>query len=192
LGLLAYRADASGSDTMSGHTDAVARTVWHQTRSEGASGVGVVSRTTQPGFLQLNDAMYRRTYLELGALPTAPACARAHTQQLLWEWGLSRLADSSIAVVSELVTNAVETTIRHQLGTPIALRLSSNGQQVLIEIWDADPTPPQVPALDANRLPLPDAEDGRGLFLVGALSERWSCYTVEARGGKVIWAEVSA
>jgi anti-sigma regulatory factor (Ser/Thr protein kinase) len=152
----------------------------------------VVFPVGEPGFLSLSDAMYRRTYLELGALPTAPACARGHTQQLLWEWGLSRLADSSVAVVSELVTNAVETTIRHQLGTPIALRLSSNGQQVLIEVWDADPTPPRVPALDANRLALADAEDGRGLFIVGALSERWSCYIVEARGGKVVWAEVSA
>jgi hypothetical protein len=136
---------------MSGHTDAGSRTVWHQTRSEGGSGVGVVPRTTQPGFLLL-----------------------------------------SIAVVSELVTNAYETTVRHGLDTPIALRLSSNGQQVLIEVWDADPTPPQVPALDADRLPQPDAEDGRGIFLVGALSERWNCYAVEARGGKVVWAEVAS
>jgi anti-sigma regulatory factor (Ser/Thr protein kinase) len=177
---------------MSGHTDAVSRTVWHQTRSEGGSGVGVASRATQPGFLLLSDAMYRRTHLELGALITAPACARGHTQQLLWEWGLARLTDSSVAVVSELVTNAVETTIRHQLASPIALRLSSNGQQVLIEIWDADPTPPQVPALDVNRLPQADAEDGRGLFIVEALSERWGCYTAETRGGKVIWAEVGS
>jgi anti-sigma regulatory factor (Ser/Thr protein kinase) len=49
--------------------------------------------------------------------------------------------------VSELVTNALETTVRHQLGTPIALRLPSNGRQALIEVWDADPTPPQAPAL---------------------------------------------
>jgi len=176
---------------MSGHTDAVARTVWHQTRSEGGSGVGVVSPVSEPGFLSLSDAMYRRTYLELGALPTAPSCARGHTQQLLWEWDLSRLTDASVAVVSELVTNAYETTIRRQLGTPIALRLSSNGRQVLIEVWDADPTPPRLPAHDAVNLPLADAESGRGLFLVAALSERWSCYTLD-RGGTVVWAEISA
>jgi anti-sigma regulatory factor (Ser/Thr protein kinase) len=136
--------------------------------------------------------MYRRTYLELGALPTAPACARAHTKQLLWEWGLSRLADTSEAVLSELVTNALETTMRHQLGTPIRLRLSSNGQTALIEVWDAGSTPPRLPALNAHHLPLADAEDGRGLFLVAALSERWSCYTTTAYSGKVVWAEVSA
>jgi anti-sigma regulatory factor (Ser/Thr protein kinase) len=133
--------------------------------------------------------MHRRTYLELGALLTAPSCARLHTKQLLWEWGLSRLADSAETVVSELVTNALETTIRHQLGTPIALRLSSNGRQVLIEVWDADPTLPQFSAFGLDDLPLADAESGRGLFLVAALSERWSCYTL-GRSGKVVWAEV--
>jgi anti-sigma regulatory factor (Ser/Thr protein kinase) len=177
---------------MSGHTDAVPRTTLHQGCSGSpVSGVGVASRTTEPGFLALTDAMYRRTYLELAALLTAVSCARLHTRQLLWEWGLTRLADSSVAVVSELVTNALETTIRHQLGTPIALRLSSNGRQVLIEVWDADPTPPRLPALDAGNRQLSDAESGRGLFLVASLSDRWSCYSAN-HGGKVVWAEVAS
>jgi anti-sigma regulatory factor (Ser/Thr protein kinase) len=135
--------------------------------------------------------MYRRTYLELGALPTAPSCTRLHTRQLLWEWGLARLAEVSEAVVSELVTNALETTIRHQLDNPIRLRLSSNGQQALIEVWDADPTPPQLPALDLDNLPPAMSESGRGLFLISALAERWSCYTL-GHGGKVVWAEVAS
>lgn len=177
---------------MNGHTDAVPRTVRHQACSERSSGVGVAPQSSEPGFLALADAMYRRTYLELRALPTAPACARLHTQQLLWEWGLARLADSSIAIVSELVANAVQTTVRCQLEAPVALRLSSNGHQVLIEVWDADPTPPRPPRLGANGLPLADAESGRGLFLVATLSERWSCYRVSAEGGKVVWAEVSS
>jgi anti-sigma regulatory factor (Ser/Thr protein kinase) len=177
---------------MSGHTDAVNRTVRHQGSSDATSGVGVAPRGNEPGFLTLSPAMCRRTYLELGALLTAPACARAHTQQLLWEWDLSRLADSSVAVVSELVTNAVETTVRHHLDAPLRLRLSSNGQQALIEVWDADPIPPRLPTLDVSNLPLADAECGRGLFLVASLSERWGCYTVSACGGKVIWAEVGS
>ena len=135
-------------------------------------------------------SQYRRTYLEPGALLTAPAGARLHTKHMLWEWGMSRLADPSVTVVSELVTNAYEATVRHQLAGPIRLHLSSNGRQVLIEVWDADPTPPRAPALDANRLPLADAESGRDLFLVASLGERWSCYTVSALGGKVVWAEV--
>jgi anti-sigma regulatory factor (Ser/Thr protein kinase) len=146
-------------------------------------------QASQPGFLPLAPALYRRTYLELGALATAPACARLHTKQLLWEWGLSRLIDSSVAVVSELLTNVVETTVRHQLGMPISMRLPSNGHQALIEVWDADPSPPQAPALDADCFPLADDENGRGLFLVASLSGRWDYYKPEAGGGKVVWAD---
>jgi anti-sigma regulatory factor (Ser/Thr protein kinase) len=135
--------------------------------------------------------MYRRTFLELGALPTAVPCARLHTRQLLWEWGLVRLAEVSEAVVSELVTNALETTIRHQLESPIRLRLSSNGQQALVEVWDAKSPPPQLPALDLDNLPPAMGESGRGLFLVAALSARWGCYTAN-HGGKVVWAEVAS
>lgn len=139
---------------MTSHADIVSRTTRHQSGSEPGSGAGVAPhQASQPGFLALPPALYRRTYLELGALVTAPACARLHTKQLLWEWGLSRLVDSSVAVVSELVTNALETTVRHQLGMPIAMRLSSNGRQALIEVWDADPTPPQAPALGADCFP---------------------------------------
>jgi anti-sigma regulatory factor (Ser/Thr protein kinase) len=188
--LPALGVDTGGSNTMSGHTDAVPRTVRHQGCSGGlVSGVGVAPRMNEPGFMALSPAMYRRTYLELGALSTAVPCARLHTKQLLWEWGLSKLADSSVAVVSELVTNALETTIRHQLESPIRLRLSSNGRGALIEVWDADPTPPQLPTLDLNDLPPAMAESGRGLFLVAALSERWGCYTAN-HGGKVVWTEV--
>jgi hypothetical protein len=48
-----------------------------------------------------------RTFLELGALPSAVPCARLHTRQLLWEWGLAAdLADTAELLVSEIVTNA--------------------------------------------------------------------------------------
>ena len=33
-----------------------------------------------------------RSYLELGALPTAVPCARLHARHLVWEWGLNGLA----------------------------------------------------------------------------------------------------
>ena len=48
-----------------------------------------------------------RTFLELGALPTAVPCARLHVRQVLWEWHLGALADTTELLVSELVTNAV-------------------------------------------------------------------------------------
>jgi hypothetical protein len=48
-----------------------------------------------------------RSYLELGALPTAVPCARLHARQLVWEWGLNGLAASTELLISELATNAV-------------------------------------------------------------------------------------
>lgn len=176
---------------MSGHTDAIPRTVQHQKCSQTSLGVGVASTMSEPGFLVLTPAMYQHTYLELGSLLTAPSCARLHTKQLLWEWGLDKLTETAELVISELVTNALETTIRHNLDTPIRLRLSSNGQAVLIEVWDADPTAPKLPTMNADHLPSADEEGGRGLFLVATLSERWGCYKLN-HGGKVVWAEVAA
>lgn len=51
-----------------------------------------------------------RSFLELGALPSAVPCARLHTRQLLWEWGLTSLIDSAELIVSEIMTNAVQVT----------------------------------------------------------------------------------
>jgi hypothetical protein len=47
------------------------------------------------------------SFLELGAFPGAVPCARLHTRQVLWEWGLAALGETSELLVSELVTNAV-------------------------------------------------------------------------------------
>jgi len=177
---------------MSGHADAVNRTTRHPASSGRGSSVGVAPAVSAPGFMALSPTWQQFTsYLELGALPTAVSCARLHVRQVLWEWGLGELAEASEAVVSELVTNAYETTVRHRLPAPIRLRLSSNGQQALIEVGDGDRTPPSRPgATGTGDLPPETAESGRGLFLVAALSERWSCYRLSERG-KVVWAEVA-
>jgi anti-sigma regulatory factor (Ser/Thr protein kinase) len=174
---------------MSGHIDAVDRTIGHSDSSGRGSSVGVVPSVLAPSFMELSPAWQQfSSYLELGALPTAVPCARLHARQVLWEWGLGELAEVTELLVSELVTNAYQTTIRHQLPTPIRLRLSSDGHQVLIEVWDADPTPPRSPAPGAHGLPPETAESGRGLLLVAALSERWSCYRLGS--GKVVWSEI--
>src|ERR1035441_681446 len=48
-----------------------------------------------------------RAVLDLGAVPTAPGCARAWTRQILWEWRLDDLSEAAEGIVSELTTNAV-------------------------------------------------------------------------------------
>ena len=131
------------------------------------------------------------SYLELGALPTAVPCARLHVRHLLWEWGLSALAEETELLTSELVTNAVTTTAGQQQAA-IRLRLSSDHARVLVEVWDADPQPPAPRALGEDGTPDPQEEGGRGLFLVAALSTRWDWYLTQEPSGKVVWCELRA
>ncbi len=135
-----------------------------------------------------------RTFLELGALPTAVPCARLHTKQVLWEWHLNALADSAELIVSELVTNAVRasaglTGSRHSGRwvpgvPPVRLWLFSDRQRVLIQVWDGND---ELPAPQHGQ---PDAESGRGLLLVESLSAEWGSYRPERSSGKVVWAMV--
>jgi len=94
-----------------------------------------------------------RSYLELGALPTAVPCARLHARHLVWESGLNGLADSTELLVSELVTNALKTTAGQEDQTALRLRLSSDNARVLIEVWDADPQPPAPKDLSEDGMP---------------------------------------
>ena len=133
-----------------------------------------------------------RTFLELGALPTAVPCARLHTRHVLWEWHLDALSDTAELIVSELVTNAVRVSAGltgsrrsgHWVpGTPaVRLWLFSDRQRVLIRVWDGNDRHP------AQQHPGPDAETGRGLLLVDSLSTEWGSYPSERSSGKVIWA----
>jgi anti-sigma regulatory factor (Ser/Thr protein kinase) len=126
-----------------------------------------------------------RSYLELGALPTAVPCARLHARHLLWEWGLSAQAADAELLVSELITNAVKATAgQHQAA--IRLQVSSDNTCVRVEVWDADPHPP-VPK---GGTPDPQEEGGRGLFLVAALSTRWNWHRTQEPPGKVVWCEL--
>jgi len=82
-----------------------------------------------------------RSYLELGALPSAVSCARLHTRQLLWEWQLTMLADDAELMVSELTTNAVQITQTDGRDTPVRLWLLADQTRLLILVWDASPLP---------------------------------------------------
>ena len=54
---------------------------------------------------------------------------------------------------------------------------------LVIEVWDTSLEPPYF------NTPKTDAEHGRGLQLVDALSVRWGFYYARI-GGKVIWCEL--
>jgi anti-sigma regulatory factor (Ser/Thr protein kinase) len=132
--------------------------------------------------------------LTLGALPTAVASARMHARAVMTEWALDDLAEDISHVVSELVTNAVRASTGADgrpnctdasSGLPVVhLRLQSNYRRVIVEVWDLST------ALPVAKQPDPDAESGRGLLLVEALTERWGWEHIPNWPGKVVWAEL--
>lgn len=133
-----------------------------------------------------------QTFLKLGALPSAVPCGRLHVRQILWEWGLEPLTDSTELIVSELVTNAVHAsqglTASRYNGhwtpgvPPVRLWCQSDCEQVLVQVWDANDRTPQAQDEDVG------AENGRGLLLVTHLSTDWNTYSLERSTGKIVWA----
>ncbi len=130
------------------------------------------------------DEWPRRSFLELGALSSAVPCARLHARQLLWEWKQPELIEPADLLVSELVTNAIKAA--RALGDPLPVKfwLLSDDVHVVVVVWDANPQPPM--RVDLNE----EAEGGRGLLLVEALSKQWDWYATPDLGGKVVWALV--
>jgi anti-sigma regulatory factor (Ser/Thr protein kinase) len=122
------------------------------------------------------------SFLELGALPGAVPCARLHARQVLWEWALERFTESTALLVSELVTNAVAISRASPPDSPVRVWLVSDEQHVLVVVWDASPLPPV--RIDADG----EAEKGRGLMLVEAISARWGWDLPQRIGGKAVWA----
>jgi hypothetical protein len=68
------------------------------------------------------------------------------------------------------------------MGRPEALWLSADDERVLIEVWDAHE---RMPVCEQPDL---DAEHGRGLLLVEALSEGWGTHRPAGHPGKIVWA----
>ncbi len=123
-----------------------------------------------------------RSFLELGAFTSAVPCARLHTRLLLFEWGLAAFNERVELLVCELVTNAVKASQFPDRMVPVRLWLLSDVARVLILVWDTSPQQPVL--IDADE----DADSGRGLLLVAALSQQWGCYVPQEMGGKVVWA----
>jgi serine/threonine-protein kinase RsbW len=130
----------------------------------------------------------RGTHLELAALDTAPGSARAHVRAVLREWHADGdAAETATLIVSELLTNAIESTWEHRRYDPVHLWVLGDRSSVLFLVWDATVRPPVLAA------PAPGDEHGRGLALVDGLCERWGhYYPAEEPFGKVVWALMHA
>ena len=133
----------------------------------------------------------------IAALPTAPGLARAFTAMVLSSWGMAMMMDTGTLIVSELASNVVRAA-EGPGGSPVYdkegrvpvvwLRLMADPALLGIEVWDSLPPGSGVPML---RHADPDAEFGRGLGIVAALSQDWGWERVPARRVKRTWAVVA-
>src|SRR5689334_20209457 len=125
----------------------------------------------------------RDAVLQLYAFTDGSKLARSHTRAVLelWEWQGDH--DSAVLVIAELFSNACAATPEG----PVWVRVSWEKDGVLLEVWDESPLLPAAP-----RLPGPDAEDGRGNFVIEALTIRRGSTATEwlDGGGKVVWGVV--
>ena len=126
-----------------------------------------------------------RAFLDLGAVLTAPGCARAWTRAILREWGAAEQADTAELVASELVTNSVNACTGLDRAV-IRLVLTLDRGELAILVRDDHPGVPMAAQPGA------DDEGGRGLLIVETLSDRCGWYPLEgAKPAKVTWAVIS-
>jgi hypothetical protein len=193
----------------------------------GLSAFAAVDKTvTSTAHGRLANGVWRLcNRFDLAALPSAPFWARRHAGTVLSAWIPAADLDTPRLLVSELVTNAVVACGRgtgrvapdspHEVDAAaderlaagqaptalVCLRLACDHRRLLIEVWDDDPSPPVLSP------PVVDAEAGRGLLMVDALSTDWGYYWYVSdlrpprrgssvrkwppRAGKVVWCTLA-
>ncbi len=120
--------------------------------------------------------------------------ARHVVRETLLAWDLdAALADVTVLLVSELVTNSMRYTAG-PIGLRLSLRPGDDGPgrpdpvfppppALMVEVSDPLPDPP------LERPAGPDDEGGRGLQLVACSARRWG--TRKGRAGKTVWFELA-
>ena len=115
-------------------------------------------------------------------LPPHPVASRQAHKVLGWAltgWSVQGApADDAHVVLGELVTNA----LTHSMDV-FTLTLNLHKDRILIEVWDCTDATPKIT--------MPDdlAVNGRGMFLIDALTKEWGVRT-EEQGGKTVWATI--
>lgn len=124
--------------------------------------------------------------IRLAAVLTAVGMSREFVRRTLQGWQLPDQIDCAELIVSELVTNAVKNSGGTGAYPPseVGVQLRLAGADLYVEVWDRGAGSPVIAA------PTLDAEGGRGLFLVEAMSRRLGVQRSPV-GGKIVWAELA-
>jgi hypothetical protein len=124
---------------------------------------------------------------ELDPRPAAAAEARRLTHDCLARWDLRALSYDAEAIASELTSNAIAAIPPGTAGLTLIYAIHAQPAGLHIYTWDIGPGHPR-PAP-----PHPDAETGRGLAIIDALTGRnWGWWPTPDSGGKVVWATLAA
>ena len=156
----------------------------------------VLGLLTVPHFLRLYASLrealdaaaarppFLRDELVLVPIPTAAAAARAFVREVCRYWQLAlpdnTLVDRAVLLAAELVTNAVV-----HARTELRLRVELRGDLLHLAVRDANPR-----LLRLVTSPDPEAEGGRGLWLVEQLARAWGVRR-HPDGGKVVWCTLT-
>ncbi|MGW7601507.1 SpoIIE family protein phosphatase [Streptomyces antimycoticus] len=108
---------------------------------------------------------------------------RDFLRDLLHQWNVLPLLDELALTVSEVVTNAL---IHAQ--SDVDLRLRAYPDRIRVEVRDSDPYPPVPTALLHDDARNQEAESGRGLLIVDALTQTWG--SSPSGRGKTTWFEI--
>ncbi len=116
--------------------------------------------------------------VQLSSHPTSAAAARRFVHEALDGWACED-RDAVLVCTDELVTNAIV-----HVCSDIDVVVRRQGDTIRVEVHDVSTRPPlrRVGALDAER--------GRGLQVVEALSSRWGVLPTPA--GKAVWCELAS
>ena len=118
---------------------------------------------------------------------TTPRSAREFTQATLEDWGLRDDVGDVLIAVSELATNAIkhgmEGLPRPLPLCPVQLVLIGHPRRLVVSVTDPCAKPPEPVPSEPGRA----VEGGRGLLVVGAISDAWGWARL-ATGGKAVWA----
>lgn len=122
----------------------------------------------------------------LPAIPSSVAFARAYTRMIIARHEPGVDADAAESVISELVANALQHAYHDKasMDEVVHVEVASFGRGVVVSAFDLCDEPPVLREADQ------DAERGRGLRVVDALSAGW-CWAPRAGGGKVVYALIT-
>ncbi|MFF5207473.1 ATP-binding protein [Streptosporangium sp. NPDC000396] len=124
-----------------------------------------------------------RSTVTLRGIPESVSAARRRIRELLGEGHPA--SDDVILLVSEVVTNSVVHSGSGG-GGRVAMTVAVSSRTVLVEVSDAG-SGLSVPHVRND----PDAENGRGMFLVDLLASRWGVRDDDPGGFRTLWFEVA-